>query len=132
LVVVLALGAIGSMDLLLVHGVFGGYPIAWLPAMAVAAITIYLVLTTGLLRPQGLDRGVLIEVLAFAIAATVSGMIALGGATPLPLALATGAVWTISLGVSWMVAARRPVRVAGERALEQFVGGLADVDDERI
>lgn len=127
-------GAMASLDLLVVHGAFDGYPIAWVPVLLAGALAMYVVLSTDLLRPQGLDHGVLVEVLTLAVAIAGIGAFALviDDAAPLALAAVGGGLCTVSLGVSWAIAARRPVRVAGERALEQFVGRLADVEDERV
>ncbi|HET9064133.1 MAG TPA: hypothetical protein VFO62_12670, partial [Candidatus Binatia bacterium] len=52
---------IGSIDMLIVHGVFGSYPIAWLPTLVAGAVAVYLVRYTDLLRPQGYDRNALIK-----------------------------------------------------------------------
>src|SRR5205823_4909345 len=50
---VLVCGAIGSLDTFLLYGVWGVYPIAWLPSSVAAGIGLYVVLRTDLLRPQG-------------------------------------------------------------------------------
>ncbi|MDB4960380.1 MAG: protein serine/threonine phosphatase [Myxococcales bacterium] len=134
LIAVLALGTVGAIDMLTVHGVWGAYPIAWLPALVAGVIAIYLVHYTDLLRPRGYDRGVMIEAVGFAIAVVVIGVASLlfRGADPLSFILIAGVVWGGSLAGSWAIAEQRPVRVAGERALEELVSRLADVDDERI
>jgi hypothetical protein len=131
---VLALGTVGAIDMLTVHGVWGAYPIAWLPALIAAGIAIYLVRSTDLLRPQGYDRGALIEGAGFVIAIIVIGAFSLlfRGADPLSFILIAGVVWGGTLAGSWAIAEQRPVRVAGERELEQFVSRLADVDDEGV
>ncbi|MBA3452154.1 MAG: SpoIIE family protein phosphatase [Deltaproteobacteria bacterium] len=134
LIAVLALGTIGSMDMLVVHGIFGSYPIGWLPALVAGAIAIYLVRKTDLLRPQGYDRNAWIESLAFAI--TVIGVavatLLLRDAEPLTYVLIATTLWGAALTGSWAIAEQRPVRVAGERALEEFVSRLADIDDEKV
>lgn len=134
LVGVLVLGAIGSIDVLHVYGVWGSYPVAWLPALIAGVITIYLVLKTDLLRPQGLDRNVITEAAGFSIGAIVICVlvVALDGMTPLAEISIAATVWVVSLGVTWAVVHQRPVRVASERALEAFVARLADVDDEAV
>jgi len=134
LIAVLALGTIGSIDMLIVHGVFGSYPIAWLPTLLAGAIAIYLVRRTDLLRPQGYDRNAWVEAVGFAI--TVVGIavvtLLLRDAEPLTYVLIATAIWGFGLAGSWAIAEQRPVRVAGERALEQYVSRLADVDDEKL
>lgn len=134
LIAVLALGTIGSIDMLIVHGILGTYPIAWLPALLAGAIAIYLVRRTDLLRPQGYDRNAWIEAVGFAI--TIVGIavtsLLLRNAEPLTYVLIATALWGSALAGSWAIAEQRPVRVAGERALEQFLSRLADVDDEKL
>ena len=134
LIAMLALGGIGAVDMLTLHGVWGLYPIAWLPGIVAGVIAMYLVLRTDLLRPQGFDRNVLNEMFGFAAAAVVIGMLAylLDGAAPLAVVVVASTVWVISLATTWAVAQQRPMRVAGWGSLEQFVSALADVDDERM
>jgi hypothetical protein len=134
LVGMLVLGAVGGVDVLLVYGVWGWYPVAWLPATVAGMVALYLVLATDLLRPQGFDRGVIVEVIGFSLAAIVIAILVfvLDGATPLAEVALASIVWVVSLGVTWAVVPQRPVRVASEAALEEFVGRLADVDDEKL
>ena len=134
LVTLLGLGAVGSLDMLTLHGVWSVYPIAWLPACIAGVIALYLVVKTDLLRPQGFDRYVFHEILGFAAAAVVIGGAAfmLDGATPLAEVVVASTVWVIALGATWAIAQQRPMRVAGSSALEKFVSALADVEDERI
>ncbi|CAN5880429.1 hypothetical protein BH11MYX3_BH11MYX3_15050 [soil metagenome] len=134
LIALLALGGIGSIDMLTLHGVWGMYPIAWLPGLVAGVISMYLVLRTDLLRPQGFDRNVMNEMIGFTAAAVVIGMLAylLHGAAPLAEVVVASTVWVIALGTTWAVAQQRPMRVAGSSSLEQFVSALADVDDERM
>lgn len=134
LIGVLALGAIGSLDMLIVHGVWNIYPIAWLPALVGGGIAMYLVLYTDLLRPQGFDRYVLHEMLGFSVAAIIVAVLAylLDGAAPLAEVLIASTIWVAALGTTWAIAQQRPQRTAGSSSLEQFVTTLADVDDERV
>ncbi len=134
LVTLLGLGAVGSLDMLTLHGVWTLYPIAWLPACIAGVIALYLVVKTDLLRPQGFDRYVFHEILGFAVAAVVIGVAAfmLEGATPLAEVVVASTVWVIALGATWAISQQRPMRVAGSSALEKFVSALADVEDERI
>ncbi len=128
---VLVLGAVGSSDTLLLYHQGGSYPIAWLAALITASLTLYLVLATDLLRPQGLDLGLAIEVGGFGaiIVAVVGIALALPDASPVVLAGLGASAWTIVTGVAWTIGRRRPARVAGERELEQFVARVAEVDD---
>jgi hypothetical protein len=134
LVAALVLAAIGGTDMLLVHGAVGRYPIAWLPATIACGITLYLELRTDLLRPRGFDRAVLYELLGLLVAAVLVGAVAfaLQGAAPVAVAAVASAVWMAVTAIMWGIARRRPpVRVFGQRALEQFSARLTDVDDDR-
>jgi len=133
LVAALVLAAIGGTDMLLVHGVVGVYPIAWLPATVACAITLHLELRTDLLRPRGFDRSVLYELAGTLAAAVLVGAVAfaLQGAAPVAVAAVASAVWMAVIGLMWGLARwRRPPRVFGQRALEQFAARLTDVDDD--
>jgi hypothetical protein len=127
---VLVFCAIGSVDVLLLYGVWGSYPIAWLPATIAACIALYLVLRTDLLRPQGFDRSVAIELGALVAATAASIPIALWlDDSPVALVAVASLVWAALMGVAWGIERERPVRVAAERALEQFVARAATLDD---
>ncbi|MGH9885036.1 MAG: hypothetical protein ACREBE_05890, partial [bacterium] len=95
-IIALLLAAIGGTDMLLVHGVVGMYPIAWLPATIACAITLYLELRTDLLRPRGFDSSVLYELTGTLMAAALVGVVAfaLQGATAVAVAAIASAVWT--------------------------------------
>ncbi|HEX2688151.1 MAG TPA: SpoIIE family protein phosphatase [Kofleriaceae bacterium] len=134
LMVALVLAAIGGTDMLLVHGVVGIYPIAWLPATIACGITLYLELRTDLLRPRGFDRSVLFELSGVFAAAALVGALAfvLEGAAPVAVAAIGSAVWMSVTAITWGLGRRRrPRRVFGERALERFAVSLTDIDDER-
>jgi GAF domain-containing protein len=128
---VLACGAIGSIDMLILYGVWGVYPVTWFPASVAAGIALYLVVRTDLLRPQGFDREVWIELVAFAAALVVTGLLSLSslGDSPVALSFAASLTWIVSLGSAWATSRGRPVRVTGERELEQFVAHVATLDD---
>lgn len=129
---VLVCGAIGSLDMLILYHVRNGYPIAWLSATLAASIALYLVLRTDFIRPQGFDAAGLLELLAFMASIVAVAVIvrALGGVTPVAVAIIASAAWTTLLGISWAVSRLRPVRVASDRALEQFVTRVVTLDDE--
>jgi hypothetical protein len=134
LVAALVLAAIGSIDVLLVHGVVGFYPIAWLPATIACGVGLYLELRTDLLRSSGFDRGALLELAGFLAAAALVCALAyrLPGAAPVAVAAVASAVWiTVTAIMGWLARRRPPPRVFGERALEQFIAGLTDLDDDR-
>jgi stage II sporulation SpoE-like protein/GAF domain-containing protein len=133
-VVALVLAAIGGTDMLLVHGVVGGYPIAWLPVTIACGITLHLELRTDLLRPRGFDRGVAFELVGFVVTAGLVGAVAfvLQAAAPVAVAALGSAVWMIVIAIMWGLGRRRtPPPVFGARALAQFVAGLTDLDDDR-
>ncbi|MCW5807353.1 MAG: hypothetical protein KIT31_33665, partial [Deltaproteobacteria bacterium] len=129
---VLALATIGASDLLLVYDLAGTFPLAWLCATIAAVMSLYFELRTDLLRPQGFDRNVLVETLAFAVAMVIVAIGALVSDIRSPVLLAAGAslVWVSVLGVAWGLRSTQPVRIARERALEQFVATIGDVDIE--
>ncbi len=130
----LVLAAIGGTDMLLVHGVVGVYPIAWLPATIACGITLYLELGTDLLRPRGFDRSVLFELVGLVIAAALVGALAflLHGASPVAVAAIGSLVWMAVTAVMWWLGRQgRPPRVFGERALDQLVAALTDIDDDK-
>jgi hypothetical protein len=129
----LALGAVGSLDMLLVHGIWGSYPVAWLPALIAGCVALYMVVRTDLLRPRGFDAGALIEVITLLAGAVVIGVIALWleGEQPIVLAAVASAAWAGALVAAWTIASLRPVRVARDRALDELVSRLADIEDER-
>ncbi len=132
IVAVFVLCTIGMGDLLIVYGVAGSYPISWLPAAVAALIAVYYELRSDLLRPQGLDRAVLLEVgvLALVIAALAAVVAVTGAEAPVAIAGGASLIWVAALGVVWARRAARPVRVARERALEQFVVSLGELDSE--
>lgn len=132
---IIALGGIGSIDTLIIHGIWSGFPIAWLSAFIATTVMFYLIVRTDLLRPQGVDRTAVIEVVGFAVATIVVGAVSwlVEGATPVIMAVAASIVWVLALGATWGVARTVPVReVVGERALAQFVAGLTDLEDEKM
>jgi len=134
LIAALVLTAIGGTDLLLMHGVAGVYPIAWLAATVACGIALHLELRTDLLRPRGFDRGVLFELLGFIVGAALVGGLAvtLHGAAPVAISAIASAVWIAVIAIMWgLERRRRPRRVFGERALERFVAQLTDLDDDR-
>ena len=128
---IVILAAIASLDTLLLYGVWGSYPVAWVPALIAASVALYQVLRTDLLRPQGFDRGVAVELGMFAITIAITGVLALAlhGESPGAIAASASAVWAIGMATAWAWERSRPVRVADERALEQFVARVATLDD---
>jgi hypothetical protein len=127
---ILVLGSIGSVDTFLLYGVWGSYPIAWLPATCAAGVAVYLVLRTDLVRPRGVDRGVAVELGAFAIGAIATCALALlYEDSPLVLATAASIVWAGLTAAAWAVNRRRHVQIPGARSLEQFVARVGTLDD---
>ena len=134
LVAALVLAAIGGTDMLLVHGVVGVYPIAWLPATIACGITLHLELRTDLLRPRGFDRSVLFELIGILAAAVLVGAVAylLQGAAPVAVAAIGCAVWMAVTAIMWGLGRRRRTpRLFGERALAQLIAQLTDIDDDK-
>ncbi|MGE0550852.1 MAG: SpoIIE family protein phosphatase [Kofleriaceae bacterium] len=127
------LGALSASDLLAVYRVWDGFPVSWFAALVAGLLTIYLELYTPLLRPQGIDRGVIIELTSFVVATAIIGVLAIlvSGTSVLGFTVLASAAWVIGLAITWSAIAQRPPRIARDRALEEFVAKLADVDDER-
>lgn len=132
LVGVLALGTIGATDLLIVYDIAGVYPIAWACATIAAGVATYYELRSDLLRPQGFDRPIAIELVAIVLAFAASAVlfVLLDVTAPLAMATIASVLWMVALAVTWTAERDRPVRVARERALEELVASLGDVDRE--
>ncbi len=129
---VLVLGAIGSLDTLLLYGIWGVYPIAWLSASAAACVALFLVVRTDFLRPQGFDRAMAVELAAFGISVALVGGLALllGTSSTLPLVTLSAIGWALMTGFAWESARGRTPRIAGERELDEFVARVPTFDDE--
>jgi len=134
LVAAFVLAAIGGTDMLLVHGIVGVYPIAWLAVTIACGIALHLELRTDLLQPRGFDRSVLYELIGVLGAAALVGAVAylLQGAAPVAVAAIGSAGWMAVTGTMWGLGRRRrPPRLFGERALAQLIARLTDLDDDK-
>jgi GAF domain-containing protein len=129
---VLVCGAIGSLDTLVLYRIAGTYPFAWLSASTAAAIALYLVLRTDFLRPQGFDSSSVWELLAFVLTVVIVAILAraLVGMTPVVIAIVSAFAWAVLTGIAWAIARMRTVRVAEDRAVEQFVARVISLDSE--
>ncbi len=132
IVTVLALGAVGSFDMLQVYDVVGVFPIAWLPISIATILAGYYELRSDLLRPQGIDHGVIVEGIALAIAGVAVAVISLllEGAAAVAIAVVGAAAWSVMLGIAWSRNRERPIEIAGARALDEFVAGLGDLVED--
>ena len=127
---ILVLGAVTSVDTLTLYGIWGGYPIAWMPALAAAIVALYLVLRTDLVRPQGLDRGLALELATFVGTGGAAIVLALFFVdSPLTLAVVASIAWAGLSGLVWGINRARPVVVAEQRSLEQFAARVATLED---
>ena len=127
---ILVLGAVGSVDTLLLYGIWGFYPVAWLPALAAACVALHLVLRTDLVRPQGLDRRLALELATFVAAGGATIILALFFVdSPLTLAAVASLAWASLSALAWGIDRARPARVTENRALEQFVARVATFED---
>ncbi|HEX5062469.1 MAG TPA: SpoIIE family protein phosphatase [Kofleriaceae bacterium] len=133
LMIVLVVATIGSMDTLLLYRIWGVYPIAWLSACVAAVLALYLVLKTDILRPQGFDRSVALEMGLFLASTvlTVGLTILLGTSSPLPVVTLSAIGWALMTGLAWASARRRRTRVKGERELERFMARVPTFEDEK-
>lgn len=132
LIFVAVVSGVGSLDSLLLFHIWGVYPIAWVSASIAAGTTLFLVLRSDLLRPQGFDRVVATEVgLFLAAVALIAGLtLLLGTSSVLPLVTLSALGWSAVTGIAWAAARARPTRVKGERELEQFIARVPAFDDE--
>ena len=131
---ILVLGAVTSADALLLYTgstPWGSYPMSWLPALVSAVIALYLILQTRILRPQGLDRGMVFELATTMVAGGATVVLALFFAdSPLVLATAASIAWASLSAIAWSHASARPPQpVAERRALDQFIARVAMLDD---
>jgi len=125
---------VAGTDMLLVHEVIGGYPIAWLPVMIACGALLYLELATDLLRPRGVDPAAVFELAGLALASAAIGGVAavLHGAAPIAIAVLASALWIAVIAAAWGLAHRRaPPRMFAADALERFTIELSDLDDDR-
>jgi hypothetical protein len=129
---VLVVAAIGSVDTLLLYRIWGVYPVAWVSASVAAAVALYLVLRTDLLRPQGFDRGVAVELGLFLAATTfIAGLTyLLGTASVLPIVTLSAIAWVLLTGLAWASVRGKPARVKGERELDRFVARVPTFETE--
>jgi len=129
----LVLGAVSSVDTLLLYTSstpWGSYPIAWLPALLAAVVALYLVIRTDVLRPQGLDRGMAIELGTFAAAGGAAIVLALFFVdSSFTLAAATSITWAGLTALAWGIERARPAQVTEQRALDKFVARMAKADN---
>ncbi|MFT3696971.1 MAG: SpoIIE family protein phosphatase [Kofleriaceae bacterium] len=127
---ILLLGAVSSVDTLLLYNIWGSYPIAWLPALLAAIVALYLVLRTDLLRPQGLDRSMAVELGTFVGAGAATILLALFFVdSPVLMAITAASAWGGLSGLAWGITRARPAPIAEQRALDQFVAKVAGLDD---
>jgi len=132
LLLVAACGGFGSLDLLLLYGVWGSYPVAWVPALIAAVVALYLVTRTDLLRSRGIDRGVAYELAAYALAIAAVAFATLTLAVgPFALAALAALIWAITTSVAWWFAPATAYTHVFDRQIEQFTAQVATVDDAR-
>lgn len=142
LLLILALVTLGASDMLPLYSIAGSFPLAWLSATIAAVIAARYQLATDLLRPQGLDRGVVRELISFAVAmiATAVALVVLRArwasdgehasrATMVAVAAIASIAWVVALSIAWSRTRSRPAPVARERALAQFTSSLAAIGD---
>ena len=130
LLLILTCGGVATSDLFIVYGVWNLFPVAWLPTLVAAGTGLYLALRTDLLRPQGFDRRVLYEVIAFGLGAVAFSYLAIviDGAAPLAYAVGGALIWVAALAIAWGVGRRRVIRASDDQRIVQ----LADLDDEHV
>jgi len=130
LIGILVFAAIGSLDTLLLYRVWGVYPIAVFPATIAAGLALYLVLRTDFLRPQGFDRSIALELAFVAGAYAILGVLTWLAGPSLAVVTLGAIAWAVGSGAAWALVRARPVRVAAERELEQFVARVVTLDSE--
>jgi hypothetical protein len=127
---IFVLVALASVDTLLFFGGVTSYPLAWIAATCVGVVSSYLVLRTDLVRPRGVDRGTAVELVAFSMSAAATIALALLYLdSPFVLAAGASIVWAGCTAAAWSINRRRHAPMPGARSLEQFVAGVATLDD---
>lgn len=126
------LAAVATADTLLAYGVGGSFPLAWVPALAGAALCLRLLLRTDLLRGRGVDggaaRGLLARVASAAAIVLLVWLVSAQGLPSVVVALATAPLWGLALVVSWLSPRSTRGNAGYEQALERFVRELAADD----
>jgi hypothetical protein len=128
------LALIAGTDMLLVHDVIDGFPVAWLPVTIACGALLYLELATDLLRPRGVDPVAVVELAGLAVATVAIGALAglLHGAAPIAIAVIASAVWMSVIAIAWGLGrGRAPAPVLVADALVRFTAELSDLDDDR-
>lgn len=130
---ILVLGAISSVDTLLLYGSstpWGSFPVAWLPSLLAAVVALYMVVRTDILRPQGLDRGMAIELATFVGAGGGAIVLALFFVdSSFTLAATTSITWAGLVALAWGIERARPAQVTEQRALDKFVARMTKADN---
>ena len=127
------LAVLAISDVFLTYGVFGVYPVSWLPAIIAAGLSLYAIFVGDVLHRHGTDRGALAEaVVALGVVGGVSALAAVTRAAPL-LAMATGAGTAAMVAIGRTVSgAEGPAPAALDRKLASLRDALEDAagDDE--
>jgi len=134
LVAAFALAAVASSELLVAHGIVNAYSIAWLPATIACGLALHLELATDVLRPRGIDRGAAVELVGLAAASLAIAAVArvLASSSPAMIAVIASVAWTAIFAATRVTGRRiQPRRAAPADALERFVAGLTDIDDDK-
>ncbi|MEJ7599721.1 MAG: GAF domain-containing protein [Kofleriaceae bacterium] len=115
----------------LVYEIAGWFPIAWLPATIAASVALYL-------RGGPTCCACRASIAACSSSCSRSrsrssssrSSCSRSGVSLLAYAVIGSVVWVVALGVAWAAIRDRPVGIARERALEEFLATVADAEDE--
>jgi len=119
-------------DLFLTYGVFGVYPVSWLPSLIAVALSLYAMFAGDVLNRSGVDRAAVIEA-AVAIAGTIAvTVLALAIRTPAILAIATGGFAAAMVAIGRTLAMAAPPPQARDKKLATLRDAIdfAERDDE--
>ncbi len=126
------LAVLAISDVFLTYGVFGVYPVSWLPSLIAVGLSLYAIVAGDVLNQRGVDRAAVIEAgVAIAGAAAVT-VLAVAVRTPAILAIVTGGYAAAMVAIGRTLAMAAPPPQARDKKLVALRDAidLAERDDE--
>ena len=119
------LAVLAISDVFLTYGVFGVYPVSWLPSLIAVGLSLYAIVAGDVLNQRGVDRAAVIEAgVAIAGAAAVT-VLAVAVRTPAILAIVTGGYAAAMVAIGRTLAMAAPPPQARDRTQAAFRGDPA-------
>lgn len=133
--VVLGVGILAVLavsDLFLTYGVFGVYPVSWLPSLIAVGLSLYAMLVGDVLSSRGVDRAAVIEAAVAVAGAGLVAVLAMALRTPALLAIVTGGFAAAMVAVGRTLAMGTPAPQARDKKLVALRDAIdvAERDDE--